>query len=194
MPELILASTSPWRRRMLEAAGIEIRGEAPGVDESLVTEDDPIALARELAVRKARAVARRFPEAWVIGADQVAAALDGDRSPFGKPTDPADHLARLRSMRGGRHVLVTGYAILGPGVAHVGHCETVMHVRADLEDRELEAYVASGEGAGCAGGYAAEGQGGFLFSRIEGDWFNVLGLPLLEVLTVLRAHGWRYGR
>lgn len=192
MPELILASTSPWRRQMLQAAGIPVRGEAPGVDEDLVTDPDPVARARELAVRKARAVAARFPDAWVIGADQVAASLEGDRAPFGKPRDPEDHLARLRALRGGRHALVTGWAILGPGLAHVAHTETVMHVRSDLEDAELAAYVACGEGAGCAGGYAAEGRGAFLFSRIEGDWFNVLGLPLLEVMSVLRAHGWRY--
>jgi septum formation protein len=192
MPELILASTSPWRQRMLRDAGIHARAEPSGVDESAVDADSPESLVRELAVRKARAVHRRFADALVIGADQVS--FDPDVGvPWGKPPDAEQHLARLRSMRGRTHVLVTGWAILGPSVQHVAHTETRMTMRADLTDAELEAYVATGEGSGCAGGYAAEGHGAFLFSRVEGDWFNVLGLPLFEVLGVLRDHGWRYG-
>lgn len=190
MFELVLASTSPWRRQMLESAGLRVRCESPGVDERAVIESDPIRLATILAERKADSVARRHPEAWVLGADQVV--TDG-RDVWGKPVDVADHLARLRSMRGRSHELVTGFALRGPGLRHTGLERTRMHVRADLHDAELEAYVATGEGAGCAGGYAAEGQGAFLFERIEGDWFNVLGLPLLQVMSVLRAHGWRFG-
>jgi septum formation protein len=188
MRELILASTSPWRRRMLESAGLRVRCESPGVDERAVTEPDPARLAELLARAKARAVAQRFPEAWVIGADQVV--TDGV-SVWGKPADPADHRRQLRSMRGRSHDLVTGFCVIGPGLFETGVERTRMFVRGDLQDAELDAYVASGEGSGCAGGYAVEGAGVFLFERIEGDWFNVIGLPLLRVLTVLRAHGWR---
>jgi septum formation protein len=189
MRELILASTSPWRRRMLVDAGIAVRTESPGVDERSVRLSDPVELACELARRKARAVAARHPGEWILGADQVAHEPGGE--PFGKPEDPDDHLRRLRSMVGRSHALVTGFALVGPGVEVVGHETTVMHVRADLDDDELVAYVSTGEGAGCAGGYAVEGRGVFLFERIDGDWFNVVGLPLLRVLGVLRAHGWR---
>ena len=192
MPELILASTSPFRQRMLRDAGLQVRAVAPGVDEDPRGETDPVALVRALAVRKARAVSTRFPEAWVLGADQVAYDPGAGRLPVGKPADPAAHLAGLAAMRGRSHVLVTGFALLGPGIDHVDHDETIMHVRADLDDAELQAYVATGEGSGCAAGYAAEGRGAFLFARIEGDFFNVLGLPLLRVLDVLRAHGWRF--
>jgi septum formation protein len=98
----------------------------------------------------------------------------------------------LRSMVGRRHALVTAVALVGPGFADTVTEETVLSVRADLDDAELEAYVATGEGSGCAGGYAAEGRGAFLFERIEGDFFNVLGLPLLRVIGLLRARGWRF--
>jgi septum formation protein len=190
MPELWLASTSPYRLRMLEAAGIRVRAQAPGVDEAS-SETDPVRLARELALRKAEALSARRPGDWVIGADQVAHDLV-DRAPFGKPADAGDHLRMLRAMVGRSHALVTGVALVGPGFADAVTEVTVMRVRADLDEAELRAYVATGEGTSCAGGYAAEGRGAFLFERIEGDFFNVVGLPLLRVFTLLRARGWRF--
>jgi septum formation protein len=200
MPELFLASTSPHRRRLLADAGLAVTCEGPGVDERAVAIADPVRLARALALQKARAVLARHPQAWVIGADQVADDLgpsgrvdDFGGPPFGKPADPADHLARLRALVGRKHALVTGFCIVGPRSEHVDHEITVMHVRADLEDDELRAYVATGEGSGCAGGYAAEGRGIFLFDRIDGDWTNVIGLPVLRVIGVLRELGWRFG-
>ena len=175
---------------MLESAGLPVHCEAPGVDERAVTLSDPVELARHLALAKARAVAERHPDAWVLGADQVA--WDGSEV-FGKPTDPEDHFARLAAMRGTTHDLVTGFALLGPELRHLEHVRTRLAVRGDLTDAELRAYVATGEGSGCAGGYAVEGRGVFLFEHIDGSWHNVLGLPLLRVLDVLRAHGWRFG-
>ena len=192
MPDLILASTSPWRRRILTDAGVDARAVAPGVDESEVTASDPVYLVEELARRKAAAVAALHPEAWVIGADQVAYALNDPSEIWGKPKDPAAHLEQLRRLRGSTHVLITGFAILAPGFQEVGHETTTMYGRPDLTDAELQAYVDTGEGTHCAGGYAAEGRGGFLFERADGDWFNVLGLPLFRVLGALRRHGWRF--
>lgn len=188
MRDLILASTSPWRRQMLETAGIRLRCESSGFDERSVTEPDAARLALALARSKAMVVAQRFPDAWVIGADQVV--TDGV-SAWGKPSDPIDHRRQLLAMRGTTHDLVTGFCVIGPGIDESGVETTRMVVRADLEEAEIEAYVATGEGSGCAGGYAVEGRGVFLFERIEGDWFNVIGLPLLRVLTALRKHGWR---
>ncbi len=190
--QLILASTSIWRRRILDHAGLPHHAEPPGVDESLVELDDPAELAVELARLKALAVACRFPEAWVIGADQVASdPVLG--SIWGKPKDPGAHLSGLLQMRGRRHELVTGFAIASPDGLRVGVERTTLWLRADLTDHELSAYVDTAEGSGCAGGYAAEGRGAFLFERIEGDWFNVLGLPLFRVMDVLRILGWRFG-
>lgn len=197
MDRVWLASTSPWRRRLLQAAGVRVEVEAPGTDERAVTLPDPVALARELARRKALAVAERHPGDWVIGSDQVG--FDPEiGEPFGKPDDPGDHLRRLRALAGRPHVLVTGVALIRVGRdgevdEEVFDERTTLHVRADLSDDELRAYVATGEGSGCAGGYAIEGLGAFLFERIEGDWFNVVGLPLLGLMSALRERGWRFG-
>lgn len=188
MRDLVLASTSPWRLKLLADAGLHARPMAPGVDERAVVHDDPIVLATTLAAAKADAVAARCPEAWVIGADQV---VHQDGEVFGKPADARDHLARLQAMRGRRHTLVTGWALRGPDGPADGHTLTHLWVRPDVTDDELVAYVAGGEGSGCAGGYAIEGRGVFLFERIEGDWFNIIGLPLLDVMGALRARGWR---
>jgi septum formation protein len=164
-------------------------GRAPGVDEERITAADPVALACARAVAKAWAV--DLNDSIVIGADQVA-HLDG--APFGKPRDPADHRERLRALRGRAHTLSSAVCVRGPvGTAPL---ETVLveharvHIRADLTDAEIDAYVADGEGAGCAGGYAVEGLGGQLLERVEGDLFTVIGLPVLQVLPVLRRHGW----
>lgn len=208
MPRLILASTSPWRRRILQDAGLEVHCVPPEVDEDIGL-SDPVALVRELAARKASAVAARYPDAWVIGADQVAFDPERPQEIWGKPPGPEEHLRRLLAMRGRRHRLVTGYALAVPlpaetppstgsrppvaGEIVVAHEHTDLTVRGDLEEEELRRYVATGEGSGCAGGYAAEGRGAFLFERIDGDWFNVLGLPLFRVLDLLRARGWRFG-
>lgn len=190
MPDLILASTSRWRRQMLLDVGVDVQTEAPEVDERAFTADGPVELATLLARKKAEAVAARHPSAMVLGADQVV--WDGCEV-FGKPRDSADHLARLCAMRGESHELVTAVCLLGPDLDVSLLERTKMTVRADLSDEELAAYVVSGEGSGCAGGYAVEGRGLFLFERIEGDWHNVIGLPLMRVLDVLRARGWRYG-
>ncbi|HMV67162.1 MAG TPA: nucleoside triphosphate pyrophosphatase, partial [Myxococcota bacterium] len=186
----MLASTSPWRRKMLEDAGVRVEAVASGFDERSVHDADPVALARRLAAGKAEAVAALRPGDWVLGADQVV--YDGDEV-FGKPSDPQDHRARLLAMRGRRHALVTAWALRGPGEPADGVAVTWMHTRAEVSEAEIERYVATGEGSGCAGGYAVEGRGSFLFERVEGDWFNVIGLPLLDVMTALRARGWRFG-
>ncbi len=175
---------------MLQAAGLAVDCIASGIDESVVVSSDPVMVATTLASMKAKRVAADHPGAFVLGADQVV--FDGAEV-FGKPTDPADHLRRLRSMRGNSHDLVTAFALVAPdGTQHIDVERTTLRVRADLTDAELRAYVDSGEGSGCAGGYAVEGHGAWLFEGIDGDWFNVVGLPLFKVLSALRAHGFRY--
>lgn len=190
MTDLILASTSRWRLKMLADAGLPFRGVPHGVDERSHHDPEPKALALALARAKAADVRDRVAGGWVLGADQVV--FDGS-TVFGKPTDPADHLARLKAMRGRHHDLVTGWCLLTEGGERSGFATTTMVVRDDLRDDELAAYVAHGEGSGCAGGYMIEGHGAFLFERVEGDWFNVVGLPLLQVVSALRELGWRYG-
>ncbi len=164
--------------------------ESPDVDEGIEVHD-PIELVRTLAVRKATAVAERRPDAWVIGADQVV--FDpAAQAPWGKPPTPELHLARLEQLRGRRHDLVTGVALACPNGVTVAHAVSSLWMRSDVLDEELSAYVACGEGRFCAGGYALEGRGSFLFDKIEGDYTNVLGLPMPTLYGLLRGAGWRF--
>ncbi|MEN0067286.1 MAG: nucleoside triphosphate pyrophosphatase [Myxococcota bacterium] len=192
MRPVLLASTSAVRLRMLTNAGLTVRAVPSHVTEAIPANPQNVTqVVEDLALAKARAVFEQNPGHIVIGADQLAFDPDAPHDPFGKPRDPDDHLARLKALRGKSHVLVTGFAILEAETTIIDHDITTMHVRADLSDEELAAYVATQEGSGCAAGYAAEGRGGFLFERIDGDFFNVLGLPVLKVITALRTLGWR---
>ena len=193
MNELVLASGSAARLGMLRAAGVPVRVVRPAVDERALEATlrgaGPGEIALALADAKASEVAERDP-GLVLGADQVL--WDG-AAVIGKPADDQDHLARLHDLAGRPHDLYTGWALLGPGgVRRTGVARTRLWLRDDLTDAELRAYVASGQGAGCAGGYAIEGHAAWLFAHVDGDYFNVLGLPLLDVLGALRDLGWRY--
>lgn len=189
---VILATASEWRAQLLRDTGLPVRLLPAPIDEAAITAADPVALAHARAAAKADAVAALLaaaePDALVIGADQVA-HIDGEA--FGKPRDPADHRARLRQLRGRAHVLSTAVALRGRPAARLGADadfveHTRIHFRADPTDAELDAYVATGDGSGCAGGYRAEGPGAWLIARAEGDWTNVIGLPVFAVLDRLR--------
>lgn len=170
---------------MLADTGIIATCEPPNVDEDAIAADDPLALALARAIAKAEDVHRSGQ--CTIAADQVA-HLDGVA--FGKPLDPADHRARLRALRGRTHTLTTALVVMhDETITRLNH--SLVTFRADLSDEELDEYVAMGEGSGCAGGYRAEGRGAQLISRIEGDWWNVIGLPLYDLVGLLRAGGWR---
>jgi len=197
MPSVVLASTSPMRRALLASAGLTPMVVPSRVDESACEVADPVDRVMALARAKAEAVDAAVrpddPQSVVIGADQVVFDPEVGEA-WGKPPSPAAHLARLKSLRGKTHHLVTGWAICHAGGCRTGCDRTLLTVRADIDDEELIAYVDSGEASGCAGGYAAEGHGAFLFEHIDGDWSNVMGLPMPSIIGVLRELGWRYGR
>lgn len=188
MKRLLLASTSPWRLGLLRDAGIRCEAVSPEVDEDAITAPDPVALAVARATAKALAVARRSPGALVLGADQVA-HLDGE--PFGKPRDPEDWIARLRALRGRAHLLSTGVALAEDELVESFVVSSEVRFRADVSDEEILDYVALGEARGCAGGYQVERRGAWLVEAVDGDWWNVIGLPLLPLIGHLRARGWR---
>ncbi len=192
MLPLVLASSSPWRRALLEAAGLPVVCEAPGVDERAFQAPTAEALAGALALAKASAVRERNPMAIVIGADQVAWSDDDPTEAWGKPRDRVDQVERLHSLVGRAHHVTTGLAVLGPSFRDEVVVRTTLWMRSDVTKAEIEAYAATGEGEGCAGGYAVEQRGAFLFDRVEGDWNNVIGLPVARLFDVLRARGWRF--
>lgn len=173
---------------MLQSAGVPVSSCAAPIDEAAILAPDPITMALDRATAKATSVAASCPQDWVIGADQVA--WMGDEI-FHKPADPSEHRAMLRALRGRAHTLSTAVVVVAPDFTERLIDHTQIWFRDDLSDEEIDAYVASGEGSACAGGYQAEARGAQLIAKIEGDWFNVLGLPLLPLIGVLRRHGWR---
>jgi septum formation protein len=185
---LVLASTSPARRALMDALGVRYRAEAPRVDEDYDPALAPKAAVALLAERKAREVSARFPEALVIGADQLAIA---DGRALGKPPDRAAARVQLRLLRDQPHEIATGLCLLGPGFfeAHVDVARLRFH---PLSDEELERYLDTGEWQGCAGGYRVEAKGQALFAALDGDRTGVQGLPMLLLVRLLRKAGVKF--
>jgi septum formation protein len=155
------------------------------VDEVVPEGTPPQHAVALLAERKARTVASAHPTALVIGADQLV-SFQGQA--LGKPPDAKAAAAQLRSMRGRAHDIVTGVCVVGPGFL-VTEVDVARLTVLPLTDAEVEAYVATGEWQGCAGGYRIEGRGQALFSRIEGDRSAIQGLPMQRVVRLLREAG-----
>ena len=168
--KLVLASASPRRRELLTLLGIDFEVAPSGVAE--LTEGDPPVLVVENALRKARAIVR--PDALVLGVD-TDVVCDGQL--LGKPADDGDATARLRALSGRTHEVLSGIALIAGRRERSELVRTAVTFR-ELDDREIEAYVASGEWRDRAGGYAVQGLGSSLVERVDGDLSNVIGLPI----------------
>lgn len=190
MMKLILASSSPRRAEVLADAGFTFEVVAARVDESRRTGEQAEAYVRRLAEAKARAVAGGVsPPAIVIAADTVV-VMDGEV--LGKPASAEDAGRMLRRLSGRTHQVLTGLAVLKiPGGAARVEIETTRVTFAPLTEAEIEGYVASGEPLDKAGAYAIQGRGGRLVARVEGCYFNVVGLPLARLYRILREMGWK---
>jgi nucleoside triphosphate pyrophosphatase len=184
---IVLASTSPQRRAILEQLGIPFEVVAPSYDEHYAAGADPVALVREHAQGKARSAEH---DRLVLGVD-TAVVLDGRI--YGKPRDEEDAARILRELAGKAHDVVSGLCLRAPGWEAVEH-ETTRVVFRSLAEREVAAYVETREWASRAGGYAIQGKGASLVERIEGDYLNVVGLPVALLVRLLaeRLPG-RYG-
>jgi septum formation protein len=186
MIPFILASASPARRRLLSEAGISAFVSPSNFDESQVQLSDPAELVKTLAKGKAEAVTPQFTNSLILGCDSVL-ALHGKI--YGKPLDVADAIDRWQQMRGQVGELYTGHALIDQTQNQTLVRSQVTKVYfADASDRQIAAYVASGEPLQCAGCFALEGRGGLLIEKLEGCHSNVIGLslPLLrKMLTDL---------
>ena len=192
--KLILASNSITRATLLRDAGVSFRTRSSGVDEEVLKKAwlahgrGPREIAEGLAEAKALAVSAAEPRAWVIGADQT---LDLDGRLFDKPADRAEARARLLELRDRAHTLHSAVVLARDAeVVWRAVPAATLHVRA-FSDAWLDAYLAQmGDAAlHSVGAYQLEGLGVQLFDRIQGDWFAILGLPMVELLGALRHEG-----
>ncbi len=187
---LVLGSTSRYRRELLERLRVPFEVAAPDVDETPLPGEAPLALAQRLALAKAQAVAAKFPNAVVIGSDQVA-DLQGE--PLGKPGNHSRATEQLRRMRGQVVVFQTALAVVCQATGFVQQDVAAVRVLfRDLSDAEIEAYLIAEEPYDCAGSAKSEGLGIALLERIDNDDPTALiGLPLIRTARMIRAAGVR---
>jgi len=191
---LVLASASPRRQELLRNAGIPFVVQATDIPEVPEEGEAPRAFAERLAREKALSVLRQRPDELVLGADTIVVV---EAEILGKPRDSADAARMLRLLSGRRHQVTTGVCLVGrelgtenrkTGFDDVRSETTVVTMNA-LSDEDIRSYVASGEPMDKAGAYAIQGGASRWISRIEGDYFNVVGLPVSLVYKMLREHG-----
>ncbi|MCO4828856.1 MULTISPECIES: nucleoside triphosphate pyrophosphatase [Lentibacter] len=192
--QIVLASGSAIRGQMLSNAGIAFEAIVPRVDEEMIKialqaeKATPRDIADALAETKARKIGGKHPDKLVIGCDQV---LDFDGQILSKPQTPDEAKEQLKALRGKRHCLLSAVVVyheLEPLWRHVGQVRLYMR---DISDSYLNEYVERNWPSlqSSVGGYKLEEEGVRLFSRIEGDYFTILGLPLIEMINYLTASG-----
>ncbi len=184
-PQIVLASTSPFRRELLARLGLPFETANPATDETALPGETPEATSLRLSEAKARAVAALFPEALIIGSDQVACL--GDQI-FGKPGSHDKAVKQLQTMRGHTVNFYTGLCLLNArtGKTHVRGVPTLVTFR-DLTDDEIENYLRKEQPYNCAGSAKSEGMGIAIIARMEGEDPNALiGLPLIALCDLFR--------
>ncbi len=187
-PAIVLASSSPYRREILERLGLGFDWESPEFDETPLPGESPRDLVRRLAEGKAAAVGKNHPSALVIGADQVA-VLKGEV--IGKPADHADAVRQLRAASGDSTTLFCGVAVLNTASGRMRTAVETVEVRCrEIADAEIERYLATDRPYDCCGSLKVEGLGIALLASIRSDDPNAItGLPVIRLLELLRGEG-----
>jgi septum formation protein len=186
---VILASQSPRRRELLNLVGIAHEVQPADIDESYFAGERPGEHAERLARGKTAEIAAREPNALVIGSDTIV-VVDGDV--LGKPADELDAVRMLARLAGRSHVVVTAVAVSWRGETRSA-VEEVGVTFHPMSRTEIDAYIATGEPMDKAGAYGIQGYGATIVSRVDGDYFAVMGLPLQRLTRVLASLGIRYG-
>ena len=182
--EIILASQSPRRKELLERMGIRsFTVMDSGVDEHEEEPLPPEEVVCRLSERKAEAVAQRAPAGGVVIAADTVVSLDG--AILGKPADKLEAFRMLSTLSGVRHQVYTGVTVMRDGEKQIEHETTDVTFR-ELSEEEIEHYLATGEPMDKAGAYGIQGYGALLVERIEGDYYNVMGLPVCRLGQMLR--------
>jgi septum formation protein len=180
---LVLASASPRRAELLRNAAISFTVEPAHVAEQPTAHEEPVDYAQRLARDKARAVFARHPRSAVLGADTVVIV---DQHLLEKPNNKADAARTLRLLSGRIHQVITGVCLVAPDFEQT-EAEITQVVFSPLSEREIATYIGSGEPLDKAGAYAIQGMASRWVERIEGCYFNVVGLPVARVYRMLRA-------
>jgi septum formation protein len=186
---VILASQSPRRRELLNLVGIAHEVQPADIDESYLAGERPREHAERLARGKTTVIAEREPDALVIGSDTIV-VVDGDV--LGKPADDLDAVRMLARLAGRSHVVVTAVAVSWRGETRSA-VEEVGVTFHPMTRTEIDAYIATREPMDKAGAYGIQGYGATIVSRVDGDYFAVMGLPLQRLTRVLASLGIRYG-
>lgn len=178
---MILASSSPRRRELLNQIGVRFEIDVADIDETPIVDEAPMAYVERMALEKARTVAARHPDQVVLGSDTSVIFRD---QILGKPVDNADAITTLRALSGDTHSVLSAVALVCGGRERVLSVSTQVHFRS-LTTAEITAYVNTGEPADKAGSYGIQGLGAILVAGIEGSYSNVVGLPLTETAALL---------
>jgi septum formation protein len=182
---LVLASASPRRQELLRNAGIAFEVHPAHINEEPQAGEDPRVCAERLAREKAEAIARLRPNDAILGADTVV-VIGGHN--LGKPTDATDATHMLRMLSGRQHQVITGVALVVSGRRSVAS-EATSVTMSEISQKEIAEYVATGEPMGKAGAYAIQGIASRWIPRIDGDYSNVVGLPIALVWRMLKKAG-----
>src|SRR6201991_2246540 len=173
--KLVLASSSPRRKEILDAVGCTYEAIVAGIDESLLPNEEPAAYVQRLARSKAEAVAAKLQSGLVLGADTTVVI---DDHILGQPENDEDARRMLKLLNGKWHEVLTGVAVVRVGGESLVEYETTRVRFAEMTDREIDWYVATGEARGKAGAYGIQGAAGLFIEEIQGDYFNIVGLPI----------------
>lgn len=196
--QIVLASASPRRQELLKNAGVEFVVKPANIPEIRRADEAPQAFAERMAREKARAVFAKERDQYVLGADTVVVVAAGARratglSPvhsdlvLGKPENEEDAARMLRLLSGQKHHVITGVCLLGSNFEDVRSETTAVHF-CTLSDDDIREYIATGEPMDKAGAYAIQGAASRWISKLEGDYSNVVGLPVALVLRILQDH------
>lgn len=181
LPKLVLASGSPRRAEILNSVGWEFEKAVPDVDESVIDEESPDAYVQRLAADKARVVTSSFADRVILAADTTV-VIDGQI--IGKPVDLNDARKMISMLAGNWHTVLTGVAVCQNGIENIGLQSTRVKF-AQMSDAEIDFLVENGDPLDKAGAYAVQAQAALFIEGIEGDYWNVVGLPISLVYRLL---------
>ncbi len=187
MRKIILASESPRRKQLLQQVGLKFQIDPSGYEEDMNHSKDPYELAEFLSLKKAQNVANKYKDEIIIAGDSLI-SCNGEI--FGKPHTPERAREMLKALSGITHEVISGYALIDTRTNKIisGAKGTKVYFR-KLEENEIMSYIKTGEPLDRAGAYAIQEKGAFLIDKIEGDYTNVIGLPITEIIQSLRKLG-----